>query len=175
MSMTCCHLLSFLSSFLSCCLLVCCVCMNQCRCDCDINSWNFSLKVWHCMPYVFQPQLIHCCFYCEGAQHIYSALCLDCTIYVDKNMVSWLLVKSLVDNAQMFHHGQRTVQRLNASARLVSDLELQLNRNMTSSVARSLQELSSTFRSTQSAYLKSMHNLVDLALLNSLAISEIWR
>ena len=73
---------------------------------------------------------------------------------------------------QMFHHGQHTVQRLNASARLVSDLELQLNRNMTSSVARSLQELSSTFRSAQSAYLKSMHTLVELTLLNNSAISE---
>jgi len=78
-----------------------------------------------------------------------------------------------VDIVQMFHHGQRTVQRLNASARLVSDLELQLNRNITSSVARSLQELSSTFRSAQSAYLKSTHNLVELTLFNNSAISKM--
>lgn len=58
----------------------------------------------------------------------------------------------------MFHHGQHTVRQLNASARLVSDVELRLNRNITSSVARSLQELSSSFRSSQSAYLKSMHS-----------------
>ena len=75
--------------------------------------------------------------------------------------------KSRVVNAQMFHHGQRAVQRLNASSRLVSDMELQLNRNITSSVARSLQELSSAFRSSQSAYLKSMH-LRDLLLFDSL-------
>lgn len=61
---------------------------------------------------------------------------------------------------QMFHRGQRTVQQLSASARLVSDMELRLNRNITSSVARSLQELSSAFRSSQSAYLKSMHSFV---------------
>jgi len=71
-----------------------------------------------------------------------------------------VLVNGSVD-AQMFHHGQRTLQRLNASARLISDMELRLNHNITSSVARSLQELSSAFRSSQSAYLKSMCNLVD--------------
>ena len=60
----------------------------------------------------------------------------------------------------MFHRGRHTVQQLNASARLVSDMELRLNRNITSSVARSLQELSSAFRSSQSAYLKSTHNFV---------------
>ena len=58
----------------------------------------------------------------------------------------------------MFHRGQRTVQQLRASARLVSDMELRLNHNITSSVARSLQELSSSFRSSQSAYLKSTYN-----------------
>jgi len=65
----------------------------------------------------------------------------------------------------MFHRGQRTVQQLSASARLVSDMELRLNRNITSSVARSLQELSAAFRSSQSAYLKSMHSFVVVMVL----------
>ena len=68
----------------------------------------------------------------------------------------------------MFHRGQRTVQQLSASARLVSDMELRLNRNITSSVARSLQELSSTFRSSQSAYLKSTHDFVLVVLVAKL-------
>jgi syntaxin 16 len=57
---------------------------------------------------------------------------------------------------QMFHRCQRTVQRLIGCRRQGSVLEQRLNSNITSSVARSLQELSTAFRSSQSAYLKKL-------------------
>lgn len=56
---------------------------------------------------------------------------------------------------QMFQKCQRLVQQFNASSRLASGQEQMMIRNMVSAVARSLQELSTTFRIAQSAYLKS--------------------
>lgn len=57
---------------------------------------------------------------------------------------------------QMFQRCQRLVQQFNASSRLTTGQEQMMVRNMVSSVARSLQELSTSFRITQSAYLKKL-------------------
>lgn len=57
---------------------------------------------------------------------------------------------------QMFQKCQRLVQQFNASSRLASGQEQMMIRNMVSAVARSLQELSTTFRIAQSAYLKKL-------------------
>ena len=58
---------------------------------------------------------------------------------------------------QMFMRSQRLVQQISAKGRLAGDQEFKLTRNITSSLARSLQELSTNFRKGQSSYLRSKH------------------
>jgi syntaxin 16 len=58
----------------------------------------------------------------------------------------------------MFHRCQRLVQDFNVSGRLASGKEQMLGQNMASSVARCLQDLSSSFRISQSTYLRKLKN-----------------
>uniref|UniRef100_A0A8C6V4Z1 Syntaxin-16 n=1 Tax=Neogobius melanostomus TaxID=47308 RepID=A0A8C6V4Z1_9GOBI len=59
---------------------------------------------------------------------------------------------------QMFHRCQRAVTGLQARCGHCTEQEERLLRNVVSSLAQSLQELSITFRHTQSGYLKRMKN-----------------
>ncbi|TKS71489.1 Syntaxin-16 [Collichthys lucidus] len=59
---------------------------------------------------------------------------------------------------QMFHRCQRAVTGLNSRCGHCTDQEEKLLRNVVSSLAQSLQELSTNFRHTQSGYLKRMKN-----------------
>lgn len=57
---------------------------------------------------------------------------------------------------QMFHQCQTAIQRISAKARLASPEEKRLVKNVVSSMASSLQDLSGNFRKSQSSYLKKM-------------------
>ncbi|KAM5135918.1 syntaxin-16 isoform 2-T2 [Mantella aurantiaca] len=59
---------------------------------------------------------------------------------------------------QMFHRCQRAVQSLQSRARNCTEQEERVLRNVVSSLAQSLQDLSTNFRHTQSGYLKRMKN-----------------
>ncbi|XP_075702608.1 syntaxin-16 isoform X2 [Rhinoderma darwinii] len=59
---------------------------------------------------------------------------------------------------QMFHRCQRAVQALQSRARNCTEQEERVLRNVVSSLAQSLQDLSTNFRHTQSDYLKRMKN-----------------
>lgn len=57
---------------------------------------------------------------------------------------------------QMFQRCQRLIQTFNSTTRLSSGQEQKMIKNMVSSVARSLQDLSTSFRTAQSSYLKKL-------------------
>ncbi|KAG8566842.1 hypothetical protein GDO81_013388 [Engystomops pustulosus] len=59
---------------------------------------------------------------------------------------------------QMFHRCQRAVQGLQSRARNCTEQEERVLRNVVSSLAQSLQDLSTNFRHAQSDYLKRMKN-----------------
>uniref|UniRef100_A0A670I0K2 Syntaxin-16 n=1 Tax=Podarcis muralis TaxID=64176 RepID=A0A670I0K2_PODMU len=59
---------------------------------------------------------------------------------------------------QLFHRCQRAVQTLHSKSRSCTDQERQLLKNVVSSLAQSLQDLSTSFRHGQSDYLKRMKN-----------------
>ncbi|XP_061911186.1 syntaxin-16-like isoform X1 [Entelurus aequoreus] len=59
---------------------------------------------------------------------------------------------------QMFHRCQRAVTGLQSRCGHCTEQEERLLRNVVSSLAQSLQDLSTTFRHTQSSYLKRMKN-----------------
>lgn len=59
---------------------------------------------------------------------------------------------------QMFHRCHRAVQNLQSRARSCTEQEERVLRNVVSSLAQSLQDLSTNFRHTQSDYLKRMKN-----------------
>ncbi|KAM4692244.1 syntaxin-16 [Rhinophrynus dorsalis] len=59
---------------------------------------------------------------------------------------------------QMFHRCQRAVQSLQSRSRSCTEQEERVLRNVVSSLAQSLQDLSINFRHTQSGYLKRMKN-----------------
>ncbi|MEE6516053.1 hypothetical protein FKM82_025248 [Ascaphus truei] len=59
---------------------------------------------------------------------------------------------------QMFHRCQRAVQALQSRSRGCTEQEERVLRNVVCSLAQSLQDLSITFRHTQSGYLKRMKN-----------------
>ncbi|KAM9296837.1 syntaxin-16 isoform 1-T1 [Gastrophryne carolinensis] len=59
---------------------------------------------------------------------------------------------------QMFHRCQRAVQTLQSRARNCTEQEERVLRNVVSSLAQSLQDLSTNFRHSQSGYLKRMKN-----------------
>ncbi|XP_040187646.1 syntaxin-16 isoform X3 [Rana temporaria] len=59
---------------------------------------------------------------------------------------------------QMFHRCQRAVQSIQSRARSCTEQEERVLRNVVSSLAQSLQDLSTSFRHTQSGYLKRMKN-----------------
>lgn len=59
---------------------------------------------------------------------------------------------------QMFHRCQRAVRGMHARCSHCTEQEERLLRNVVSSLAQSLQELSTSFRHTQSSYLKRMKN-----------------
>ena len=56
---------------------------------------------------------------------------------------------------QMFSHCHRLVQQIRSRSLQGKQLEQKMAQNIVSSLARSLQEMSSNFRRSQSAYLKS--------------------
>ena len=55
----------------------------------------------------------------------------------------------------MFHQNQTTIQKIVARAKSATPEEKRLVKNVVSSLASSLQELSGNFRKSQSTYLKS--------------------
>ena len=55
----------------------------------------------------------------------------------------------------MFNRAKRGLQIIIAKSKNVSDQEKRVARNVTSSLASSLQDLSANFRKSQSSYLKS--------------------
>ena len=57
---------------------------------------------------------------------------------------------------QLFHRCQRAVQVLQSRSRTCTEQEARVLRNVVSSLAQSLQELSTNFRHAQSDYLKRM-------------------
>ncbi|XP_070574996.1 syntaxin-16-like isoform X2 [Ptychodera flava] len=57
---------------------------------------------------------------------------------------------------QMFHRCQRNIQYIGSKSRMGSDQERKVTKNIMSSLATSLQELSINFRKGQSAYLKRL-------------------
>ncbi|XP_063002801.1 syntaxin-16 isoform X3 [Elgaria multicarinata webbii] len=59
---------------------------------------------------------------------------------------------------QLFHRCQRAVQTLHSKSRSCTDQERRLLKNVVSSLAQSLQDLSTSFRHGQSDYLKRMKN-----------------
>lgn len=60
----------------------------------------------------------------------------------------------------MFNRAKRGLQIIIAKSKNVSDQEKRVARNVTSSLASSLQDLSANFRKSQSLYLKSKLNHV---------------
>ncbi|XP_028410106.1 syntaxin-16-like [Dendronephthya gigantea] len=60
------------------------------------------------------------------------------------------------DITQMFHQSQNAIQRIVAQSRTASPEEKRMVKNVVSSLASSLQELSGNFRKSQSTYLKKM-------------------
>lgn len=64
----------------------------------------------------------------------------------------------------MFNRAKRGLQIIIAKSKNVSDQEKRLAKNVTASLASSLQDLSANFRKSQSSYLKSWshshHNLM---------------
>ncbi|NXX87515.1 STX16 protein, partial [Centropus bengalensis] len=60
--------------------------------------------------------------------------------------------------SQLFHRCQRAVQVLQSKSRSCTEQEARVLRNVVSSLAQSLQELSTNFRHAQSDYLKRMKN-----------------
>lgn len=56
---------------------------------------------------------------------------------------------------QMFHQCQSAIQRMSKQSRSASKQEQRMLKNVTSSLAVSLQDLSTNFRKSQSSYLKS--------------------
>ena len=67
----------------------------------------------------------------------------------------------------MFHQCQTAIQRISAKARLASPEEKRLVKNVVSSMASSLQDLSGNFRKSQSSYLKSNCRLVTVKRASS--------
>lgn len=59
---------------------------------------------------------------------------------------------------QMFHQCQTAIQKISAKARSANPEEKRLVKNVVSSLATKLQELSGSFRKSQSTYLKKMKN-----------------
>ncbi|XP_055508007.1 syntaxin-16 isoform X2 [Leucoraja erinacea] len=59
---------------------------------------------------------------------------------------------------QMFHRCQRSVQNLQSKGRSCTEQEERVLRNVVSSLAQALQDLSTTFRHAQSSYLKRLKN-----------------
>ncbi len=57
-------------------------------------------------------------------------------------------------SAQMFNRAKRGLQSINAKSKDASDQEKKVAKNVTSSLAISLQDLSLNFRKSQSSYLK---------------------
>nr|XP_033818462.1 syntaxin-16 isoform X2 [Geotrypetes seraphini] len=62
------------------------------------------------------------------------------------------------ETTQLFHRCQRAVQTLQSRSRSCPEQEQRVLRNVVSSFAQTLQELSTSFRHTQSSYLKRMKN-----------------
>lgn len=58
---------------------------------------------------------------------------------------------------QLFHRCQRAVQVLQSKSRSCTEQEARVLRNVVSSLAQSLQDLSTNFRHAQSDYLKRKH------------------
>ena len=56
---------------------------------------------------------------------------------------------------QMFHRCQRAIQSIGSRGRHGTGQEMKVTKNVMSSLASKLQELSITFRKNQSTYLKS--------------------
>lgn len=67
----------------------------------------------------------------------------------------WLLSSFALSPLQMFMRCQRLVQQISSKSRVGSQQEQKLTGNIVSSIARTLQDLSTTFRKAQSSYLKS--------------------
>lgn len=59
--------------------------------------------------------------------------------------------------SQLFHRCQRAVQVLQSRSRTCTEQEARVLRNVVSSLAQSLQDLSTNFRHAQSDYLKRKH------------------
>lgn len=59
--------------------------------------------------------------------------------------------------SQLFHRCQRAVQVLQSRSRSCTEQEARVLRNVVSSLAQSLQDLSTNFRHAQSDYLKRKH------------------
>ena len=60
----------------------------------------------------------------------------------------------LSDFPQMFHRSQRLIQQIGKRAQGSTSQEQRVTKNVMSSMALTLQDLSVNFRSTQSSYLK---------------------
>ena len=69
----------------------------------------------------------------------------------------------------MFNRAKRGLQIIIAKSKNVSDQEKRVARNVTSSLASSLQDLSANFRKSQSSYLKS-----NLVILSHICILSIY-
>jgi syntaxin 16 len=63
----------------------------------------------------------------------------------------------------MFHRSQTAIQKIVARAKSANPEEKRLVKNVVSSLASSLQELSGNFRKSQSTYLKSKRRLNDFS------------
>ncbi len=62
---------------------------------------------------------------------------------------------------QMFNRAKRGLQSINAKSKAASDQEKKVAKNVTSSLAMSLQDLSVNFRKSQSSYLKREYCIID--------------
>ena len=56
---------------------------------------------------------------------------------------------------QLFSHCQRLVQQINSQSNRGAEQQQKLSHNIVTSLARTMQEMSTNFRKSQSAYLKS--------------------
>ncbi len=79
----------------------------------------------------------------------------------------------------MFNRAKRGLQSINAKSKAASDQEKKVAKNVTSSLAMSLQDLSVNFRRSQSSYLKREYCTIDAPPLLSrpriLQVSSIVR
>ena len=71
-------------------------------------------------------------------------------------LIKLLKTDQISFHLKMFHQCQGSIQRIGRQSRNASKQEQRLLRNVMSSLAVSLQDLSTNFRKGQSSYLKSM-------------------